>query len=447
MIRSNKIREFIIIGLFGSRDVTLRIDNPVKILIGENGLGKTTILNALYYTLTSQFYKLNSLSFEKILLTLESGEFFELAKEELGYMTDEEYYDPRINRLVQILPEMLSEDDKLKLAEAFQATDKKKVRDVFEFYVREISMKYPAPSHRIRRALSMMFDGSLAKFQELSVKLRQSLGHEIIYFPTYRRIEEDLKNLGFEDEIKQRENNKLIQFGMEDVSKTIYNILYEIKNATIEGFSSLTGELLNQYVSGHLNLQKSMQISPEILKITLERIGDNIKPETKKEILGLVESGEIFTENEKHKYLLNFISELIRIYEEQKELDNTIKEFSEVCSKYLRAKRFVYNESKLTLNVVDHRDNVINLKDLSSGEKQIISIFSRIYLETTNKVIVLFDEPELSLSMEWQKELLPDILNSNKCELLVAVTHSPFIFDNELDYLAEDMNKYVRFYE
>ena len=49
--------------------------------------------------------------------------------------------------------------------------------------------------------------------------------------------------------------------------------------------------------------------------------------------------------------------------------------------------------------------------------------------------------------MEWQKELLPDILNSGKCELLVAVTHSPFIFDNELDFLAEDMNKYVNFYE
>ncbi len=448
MIKSNRIKKFTIIGLFGSRDVTIVIDSPVKILIGENGLGKTTILNALYYTLTSQFYKLNSLNFAKIHLTLESGEFFELAKEELAYMTDEEYHDPRINRLAQILPEILTEDDKLKLAEAFQATDRKKVREVFEYYVREVAMKYPAPSHRIRRAISMMFDGSLAKFQELSVKLRQSLGHDIIYFPTYRRIEEDLKNLGFESELKQSENNKLIQFGMEDVSKTIYNILYEIKNATIDGFSSLTGELLNQYVSGKLNLQKNKKlVSPEILNITLERIGDNIKPETKNEILELVESGEIFAENEKHKYLLNFISELIRIYEEQKVLDNTIKEFSEVCSKYLRAKRIVYNESKLTLNVVDHRDNIIDLKDLSSGEKQIISIFSRIYLETTNKVIVLFDEPELSLSMEWQKQLLPDILNSKKCELLVAVTHSPFIFDNDLDYLAEDMNKYVRFYE
>jgi hypothetical protein len=293
-----------------------------------------------------------------------------------------------------------------------------------------------------------MFDGNLAKFQELSVKLRQSLGHEIIYFPTYRRIEEDLKNLGFENDVKHTGDTKLIQFGMADVSKTIERKLYEIKNATIEGFSTLTGELLNQYVTGQLNLKDNEKlIRPGVLSIILERVGENIKPETKKEIIELVESRTIFTDSEKHKYLLNFISELIRIYDEQKELDNTIKEFSEVCSKYLRGKKMNYNESKLTLNVVDHKDHIIDLKDLSSGEKQIISIFSRIYLETINKVIVLFDEPELSLSMEWQKDLLPDILNSKKCELLVAVTHSPFIFDNELDMLAEDMNKYVNFYE
>lgn len=54
------------------------------------------------------------------------------------------------------------------------------------------------------------------------------------------------------------------------------------------------------------------------------------------------------------------------------------------------------------------------------------------YLEPDNDFIVLFDEPELSLSIYWQKKLLPDILNSKRCDFLLAVTHSPFIFENEL---------------
>lgn len=34
---------------------------------------------------------------------------------------------------------------------------------------------------------------------------------------------------------------------------------------------------------------------------------------------------------------------------------------------------------------------------------------------------------------------LPDVVNSGKCSTLIAVTHSPFIFDNEFDDLAKDM--------
>lgn len=444
----NKLKEFQINGLFGSRNVTIPLDSEVKILIGENGLGKTTVLNALYYTLTGKFYKLSSLNFESISISLIDGEIFELRRNDLAYFTDEEYHYSKASRLMNRIPEYLTEEDKLKLATAFQVEDRNETRHILEEVVRKLSNRFHFHPSHIRRTLSLMFDGDLAKFQELSARLRQSLGHEIIYFPTYRRIEEDLQNLGFDSDVKRKGDKKLIQFGMEDVSKTIERKLYEIKNATIEGFSTLTGELLNQYVSGDLNLGDPKEIiRPEILRIILERVGENIRPETKAEIIQLVESETIFEDNQQHKYLLNFISELIRIYNEQKDVDNTLKEFSEVCTKYLRGKKMSYNESKLTLNVEDYRGEPIDLKDLSSGEKQIVSIFSRIYLESESKVIVLFDEPELSLSMEWQKDLLPDIINSAKCELLIAVTHSPFIFDNELDMLAEDMNKYVQFYE
>ena len=71
--------------------------------------------------------------------------------------------------------------------------------------------------------------------------------------------------------------------------------------------------------------------------------------------------------------------------------------------------------------------------------------FSKIYLsEASKRFIVLFDEPELSLSIVWQKQLLPDIINSEKCEFMLAVTHSPFIFDNELDKYAVGLNEYIK---
>ena len=65
-----------------------------------------------------------------------------------------------------------------------------------------------------------------------------------------------------------------------------------------------------------------------------------------------------------------------------------------------------------------------------------VSIFSKILLED-KETIVLFDEPELSLSIEWQKEFLVDISNSNSLFFLVAVTHSPFIFENLFDNVTD----------
>ncbi|MGB3692129.1 MAG: AAA family ATPase [Spirulinaceae cyanobacterium] len=134
------------------------------------------------------------------------------------------------------------------------------------------------------------------------------------------------------------------------------------------------------------------------------------------------------------------------MYEKQKEIDNSINKFKAVCNNYLIGKRVFYDESNIKIYLKsDNSTEPLPLNKLSSGEKQIISIFSKIYLsDVEERFIVLFDEPELSLSMIWQKKLLPDILDSNKCDFLLAVTHSPFIFGNELDKYAVGLNEYIK---
>ena len=60
------INKFIIHKLFGYRDVNMDFSNPYKIIVGENGLGKTTIINCLYYTLSKKFDELAKIKFQKI---------------------------------------------------------------------------------------------------------------------------------------------------------------------------------------------------------------------------------------------------------------------------------------------------------------------------------------------------------------------------------------------
>jgi predicted ATPase len=85
----------------------------------------------------------------------------------------------------------------------------------------------------------------------------------------------------------------------------------------------------------------------------------------------------------------------------------------------------------------------VDIESLSSGEKQIISLFALLYLQKETELAIFFDEPELSLSIEWQKTLLPDIVNSGKCKFLFSTTHSPFIFENELEGSTVDLAEYI----
>ena len=88
-------------------------------------------------------------------------------------------------------------------------------------------------------------------------------------------------------------------------------------------------------------------------------------------------------------------------------------------------------------------ERTIDLEQLSSGEKQVVSIFCYMYLALDHNTLLLIDEPELSLSVFWQETFLSDIAKGDKCSGIVAVTHSPFIYDNDLNKYAHSINEFI----
>lgn len=71
-------------------------------------------------------------------------------------------------------------------------------------------------------------------------------------------------------------------------------------------------------------------------------------------------------------------------------------------------------------------DNLL-LKDLSSGEKQIVITFASLIfgLKGDGTGIFIVDEPEASLHLEWQNKFVPAILKTNIKLQLIFATHSP----------------------
>lgn len=441
----SKLKLFEITNLFNQFNVSLPLDEKVNIFLGENGMGKTTILNCLYYVLSGNVEKLNNIIFDSISLTFVDGEKFSIAHNDISsYVEDYMYGNPPYRRRKVQFESLFTTKELENISKLFREGANEEEIKKYYFRVSDVFGMPPSMARReLERYIVQQFQKNVttkADFNKVITfkkNVSEKINEEILYFPTYRRIEEDMSNLGIDIE-KDRVKSRLIQFGMTDVEKNIETLLQTIKSVAITGFAKMTGVLLKQYLNGELSDFENYKIEQNKLVIALARIGDQIEERDKQRIIELVNNSEIY--NSENRYLLNLIKNLIDSYERQNMYDDRVKTFCSICNNYLNGKKYIYDETNVELGIYKEKaKKPISIQNLSSGEKQIISVFSKLYIENIENCIILFDEPELSLSIKWQNMFLPDVVNSGKCSTLIAVTHSPFIFDNEFDDLAKDM--------
>ena len=84
------------------------------------------------------------------------------------------------------------------------------------------------------------------------------------------------------------------------------------------------------------------------------------------------------------------------------------------------------------ISIIDENDKYLELKQLSSGEKQEIVLFYDLIFGTNKNILLLIDEPEISLHITWQKKFMDDLLRIIEFKKLnvVVATHSPQIINN-----------------
>ena len=67
---------------------------------------------------------------------------------------------------------------------------------------------------------------------------------------------------------------------------------------------------------------------------------------------------------------------------------------------------------------------------LSSGEKQMLVILLTVLVEDNKDYVLFMDEPEVSLHIDWQKQLIDLILELNPNVQIILATHSPAVIMN-----------------
>ena len=154
-----------------------------------------------------------------------------------------------------------------------------------------------------------------------------------------------------------------------------------------------------------------------------KKLGQNESPltnELKKIILEVGKGTNSFTE-----YRLRVTQDIEKATEINKQI-NAFFERIDVFFKYTgKTIAIDYSTNRI---IFKSEGNTIEIEELSSGEKQLLLILFKVFLMDQKPFVLLMDEPEISLHLGWQQELINVIreLNPN-CQLLIS-THSPSIF-------------------
>jgi predicted ATPase len=448
---ATSLTSFRVVGLHGRKTVEVPILNNRLVLVGENGAGKSTLANLIYYFLTRQWERVREHRFEIIEATL-NGRKIAVTPAQL----DEHIRrHSGLRRGIHLSRSTFSRWNSV--LSHYSLHDVASIR-TNPGAVANLARQAGLPVHMAAELLDE-FQGEekeSTEIQRLSKQISEVVSEQFLYLPTYRRIEHDLQHIFKSAEIDIDELRKslvgggseayieLVQFGMEDVEEKIQTQMVHLKESLRAGLNKLTGSYLRDVIQGAygtVSFDDLRTMDKTVLDSILARIPDETLPQTDKNRLKQKITRFALASYEPNDNIIaHFLLKLLALYEEQQKNESDVREFVEICNVYLTDKRLKYDNSKYEVAIElkdedvstpEQREN-LKLSMLSSGEKQIISLFSHIYLSSGRRFFVIIDEPELSLSVGWQRRFLPDILNTGRCDGLIAVTHSPFIWENDL---------------
>ncbi|MEA9776426.1 AAA family ATPase [Xanthomonas campestris] len=465
------LTNFSIYGLHGKYDVKIPISDNRLILVGVNGLGKTTVVNAIYFLLTSQWARLLEIDFRSIYVEINEIKITLQRKDIQQKLVASDKYEKIIYRQAtrssfptRLVHRVLSHP---LWNLALDASLAPKV-------AREIAKDIDVPVSYISKLIDELsakddlFEGSRkdpVAIADFLGALRGVGNHQVIYLPTYRRIEQDLKSIFpalDEEDLRKfnfrtdsaahsrvRGHVELVHFGMQDVEKKIEGELDAIRERTRNQLTNLTATYLQDIIRNRADAVQThafRNISDEVVSAVLDRVEENTlsaqdKIEVRQSIHRIRQTGSVV--DARDKYLAYFFSRLLDIYFSLRESERGIRGLFDTCNNYLERKILVYDDATFGASIVDQDGSPLTWKMLSSGEKQVASLFTHLFLSGDTEQTVIIDEPELSLSVPWQKSLLPDVVASERCKLLIAVTHSPFIYSNNLDAYAVDLSRCI----
>lgn len=140
---------------------------------------------------------------------------------------------------------------------------------------------------------------------------------------------------------------------------------------------------------------------------------------------------KILENNLLSRLFMNMIDEL----EVEKLMLNSINLLIETFNHYLiDNKKLVVNNSEVYVEIEAGKHSV---NELSSGERHILTFLTLVLFEAQDRNFLIIDEPEISLNIKWQRELMSLLSKLLPDTQIIVASHSPALAKRNPQFLSE----------
>ncbi len=430
MLKSINIKQ-----LFGRFDYELHFPSEgIMIITGPNGYGKSTILRMVEYFCSNDFDHLMEIVFSSFSLICDHNTICIEKKDDQFSINGDAFQNPVLldddekRHLIRYLghaidlESILNDDGQVDLKSinlSIKADQAKSIANRFFNLVLLSSYKNDKKVDRVTQEkvsnVKKQIDAVISEIGEVRFIKEQRLLERRVNGEGYRQEEKIITVID--------ENTRKLKASLADVMKQ---------------HSQLSSELDSSYV------KRLVEADPKsILEITTirDQLLELQQKQKKYQKYGLTESktATLFFPNEddirKYENLLSiYIQDANAKYHVFEDTIRKLELYEEIVNQKLTFKRMELSSAD-GITVVSEEGKKLPLNTLSSGEQEILVLFYKLIFESDVKLL-LIDEPEISLHIAWQKELLNNLKSilSLKPEMQVIIaTHSPQIIANNWD--------------
>ncbi len=411
-------------------DISFNNKENLRIITGPNGFGKTMILNIIFNLFNRKFFFFQKLLFEKISVFLQDNIAIIISKkteknesnvkftftqngENLGVF---DYSDKLENEVWKNISKFLPVGRIDENTWVDHRTDRVLNRDIL---LNEYADQLPeAVSRNILRIKSPEINTILD-----SVKVH--LIREQRLFKKVPNIERNYRERNYREEKDQTIMIETIQTYAKELKQLIshnsqqsFKISQELDSSYPDRLINEKDKLTKEEYNDRFNKLKEKQ----------KKLADNgLYDLSKQKILDYSDTDS--------KALLVYLNDL----EKKLGVFDNLLEKLELFTGILNERRFTFKRIQVDREkgfyFMTSREKELELNQLSSGEQHEVVLLYELIFNAKPNILVLIDEPEISLHITWQKEFLKDLLRIIKIQniqVLIA-THSPSIINDRWD--------------